>query len=75
MGEQHEHEVGYQACLYCLEPLSGRVIGLTTDSQAYGSTHFALHLACFQRAFADAAAPFTDADLEDMSVEWRPPAD
>lgn len=67
-------EVGYEACLYCLEPLSGRVVALTTDSLAYGNTHFALHLRCMRRAFAGAAAPFTDADLDDMSSEWRPPA-
>ena len=70
--EEHEQQVSYEVCLYCLEPLVGRVVNLSTDSRAYGSTHFGLHIDCFRRAFAAAAAPFTDDDLDDMSAEWAP---
>ena len=59
-----------QACLYCLQPLVGHVIGVTTSSRSYGSSHFVLHQDCFRRAFADAAAPFSEADLDDMAAEW-----
>ena len=64
-----------QGCLYCLEPLSGQVIGMSVHSHAEGSSHFVLHLACFRRAFADAAAPFTEADLADMAEQWPPSPD
>ena len=63
-----------QACMYCLEPLGTRMIPIHVSSRAYGNSQFWLHPACMRAAFEHAAAPLTQADLDDMTVEIRGPS-
>jgi len=64
-----EVQIG-QACLYCLEPLGPRVVPMLVPSRRSGNSQFWLHPHCMRSAFSEASAPFADADIEDMTVEW-----